>query len=227
MDTLSAERRVRNHLLIGLGVLSTLGVAAMVGADGGTADRLSIVSAYQCLFLLGAALLIGPIKAWDRGRPVGNSHTRRDVGIWAGITALLHFFLANVLAMNYTYLEVFVDNASRPPDAAARMQLYTTGTILGYVVAVVFLLLMLLSSDFMLRKFGMRWWKRLQRLSYVVFAATVVHAFAFQILESRPRRWIAVVTLVTLCIALAQLGGMAAVRRGPLQLRSKTPLRKK
>jgi len=221
MTALSAEQRIRNHLFLGIGVLSTLGVAAMAGVDGGAADRLSIVSAYQCLFLLGAALLIGPIKARTSGRAVGNSHTRRDVGIWAGLTGLLHFFLANILSMNYTYLSLFVDNASRPPSADVRSQMYTGGTIMGYIVAVLILLLLGLSSDWMLRKVGMRWWKRLQRLSYTMFALTCAHAFAFQLLESRPRRWIAVVIIVTAGVLLAQLAGVAAVRRGPLSERHK------
>ncbi|MBT8422725.1 MAG: hypothetical protein KJP03_06380, partial [Gammaproteobacteria bacterium] len=144
MEVLTAERRIRNHLLLALGVVTTLAAAAQAGPDPSALDRLSFVSAYQCLLLLGAALLIGPIKAWDNGFPVGNSHTRRDVGIWAGITGMLHFFLANVLSMNFSYLEFFVENASRPPSAEVRNQLYSTGTILGYVIAVVFLILMAL-----------------------------------------------------------------------------------
>lgn len=225
--SLPGTKRIRNHVLLGLGALGTLGLATLAGDADSTADRLSIVSAYQCLLLLGAALLIGPINARASGRPVGNSHLRRDIGIWAGLTGLLHFFLANALAMNYSYLELFVDNAARAPTAAIRMQLYTAGTILGYVVAVVFLLLMVLSSDFMLRKVGMRWWKRLQRLSYLIFAATVAHAFMFQALESRPPAWVIVVAAVALGIVLAQLGGRAAVRRDPRQSRSKRPSRRK
>ena len=217
MEVLTAERRIRNHIILALGVVSILGVAAKAGTAGGTLDRLSFVSAYQCLVLLGAALLIGPIKAWDTGYPVGNSHTRRDVGIWAGITGMLHFFLANVLSMNYSYLEFFVENASRPPSAEVRSQLYTTGTITGYIVAVLFLLLMALSNDIWVRKIGMRWWKRLQRLSYLVFGLTAAHAFVFQLLESRSRRWILFVGLVTAGVVLAQLGGNRAVRRGLLR----------
>ena len=219
MEVLTAERRIRNHLILALGVVSTLGVAAKAGVDGGALDRMSFVSAYQCLLLLGAALLIGPIKAWDSGFPVGNSHTRRDVGIWAGITGMLHFFLANVLSMNYSYLEFFVDNATRPPSAEVRSQLYTTGTITGYVVALLFLILMALSNDIWVRKIGMRWWKRLQRMSYLVFGLTVAHAFLFQILESRSRRWILGVGLVTIGVVFAQIWGMRAVNRGPLKKR--------
>ncbi len=53
-------------------------------------SRLSIATAYPALFLTAAALSIGP---WNvlRGRtnPV-SFDLRRDLGIWAGIMALLH-----------------------------------------------------------------------------------------------------------------------------------------
>src|SRR5437868_3026932 len=55
-----------------------------------TISRLSIATAYPALFLMAVAILLGP---WNvlRGRsnPV-SFDLRRDLGIWAGITALLH-----------------------------------------------------------------------------------------------------------------------------------------
>ena len=217
MEVLTPERRIRNHLLLAAGVVLTLWMAAKAGTAAGTLGRLSFVTAYQCLLLLAAALVIGPIKAWDKGRPVGNSHTRRDVGIWAVITGMIHFALANKLSMNLSYLNIFVENASRPPAADARMQLYSSGTILGYLIAVVFILLVVLSNDRMIRWVGFRWWKRLQRLAYFAFAMTCAHAFLFQILESRSRRWTVGVVLVMAGVLFAQLWGVASVRRGPMR----------
>ncbi len=205
--------RLRNHL--GLAAVSgaALGAAALLGGEMAAADNLSIVSAYLCLLFFSAALLIGPVRVWRGGAPLLNTHLRRDIGIWGGLTGLVHFFLANVLAMNYEYLGLFVENATVPPSAEVRDQLYLWGTLLGYVVAVLILILLALSSDRVLRMVGTRWWKRLQRLSYVVFMATVLHAFAFQVLETRPPLWILVISAVALVVIGMQLTGLAKVKR--------------
>lgn len=205
--------RLRNHLsLAGASALS-LGIAAWLGGSNGAADNLSIISAYLCLLFICAALLIGPSRIWRGGAPILNIHLRRDIGIWAGLMGLLHFFLANVLAMNFEYQALFVENAVGPPSAAVRDQLYLWGIILGYVVAVLVLILMALSSDKVLRMVGARWWKRLQRLSYFAFAATVVHAFAFQILETRPPLWIVLVSAATVTVISMQVIAFCKVKR--------------
>ena len=204
--------RLRNHLSLGAISAASLGIAAWLGGEAAAADNISIVSAYLCLLLFSLALLIGPARVWRGGAPILNTHMRRDIGIWGGLTGLVHFFLANALAMNFEYLGLFVENATVPPSAEVRDQLYLWGTILGYVVALLILVLLALSSDRVLRAVGARWWKRLQRLSYVVFVATVLHAFAFQILETRPSLWVVVVSAITLVVIGMQLTGFAKNR---------------
>jgi DMSO/TMAO reductase YedYZ heme-binding membrane subunit len=202
--------RLKNHVSLSIVTAVSLGVAAVVGPAG---DQLSIVSAYLCLFLLGAALLIGPLNVFRNGKTLGNSYFRRDVGIWAALNGLLHFYLANVLSMSYEYLAVFVEGSTLPPSPEVRSQLYIWGTILGYVIAVLFIVLLGLSNDRILRKVGVIGWKRLQRLSYAGFIFTCAHAFAFQILESREMLWIMVVSFVTLLVLIGQGYGFAAIKR--------------
>lgn len=206
------NKRLRNHVWLAAISCALLWIPALNGDVGSLADRLSILSAYLCLILFAAALLVGPLQARGSGQPLLNNHLRRDIGIWAGLSALLHFWLANVLAMTWKYVGIFVENAPAPPSAAVRDQLYLWGTILGYVVAVIVLVLLTISSDLMLRKIGKRWWKRLQRLTYVVFIATVLHAFAFQILESRQSVWVILVVLITAAVAGLQIAGFRKVR---------------
>ena len=205
--------RLKNHLALGVLSFAGLGAAAIVGAPETAADRLSIVSAYLCLLLLGLALLIGPASVLRSGRLVVNSYIRRDTGIWAATTGLVHFYLANVLSMNYEYLGTYVDNAVQPPAAAVRSTLYSSATISGYVIALLFIMLLLLSSDGMMRKLGLKWWKRLQRLSYLAFVLTCIHAFEFQVLETRPIFWVVVVLAVAIATVCIQFIGFLAVRK--------------
>jgi len=205
------KKRVAVHSALAVASFISLGVGAFIGP---AADQLSIVSAYLCLLLLGLVLLIGPFNAVRKGRPLFNSYLRRDLGIWAAANGLFHFYLANVLSMNYEYLGAYVENAAAPPAAAVRSNLYGGGTISGYIVAVLFMLLLLLSSDWMLRKVGRKWWKRMQRTSYLCFALSAAHAFAFQVLESRPLFWVLVVAALTLLVGVVQGMGVKAVING-------------
>lgn len=210
--------RNQRHFVLAASTVLFFAVAAGSGSASSIADRLSIVSAYVCLALLGYALLIGPAQAMATGRPIVNTYIRRDVGIWAAFCGLVHFVLANILSMNDAYLDHFVNLAETPPATEFRSQLYTWGTIFGYIVAVLFLLLLGLSSDRVFRVIGPRWWKRLQRAIYLVFVFTVAHAFAFQILESRQGLLISIVVFISLLIPAGQVFGIAAVRKRALSL---------
>jgi methionine sulfoxide reductase heme-binding subunit len=202
-----------NHGVLVAILVMVLGISVILGTDAEAADRLSIVSAYLCLFLLGIVLLIGPWHAAETGRTAANIYLRRDIGIWAALSGLLHFYLANVLSMNYEYLGTFVENAAVPPSAEIRSELYSWGTISGYVIAVIFIVLLGLSSDRTLRFLGVKWWKRIQRVSYLGFIFTCAHGFAFQVLESREMLWIGVIGLVILITLTGQAFGIVSVRK--------------
>lgn len=207
------RRRWLRHLALAAALTVIMLVAAVSGPDAGALDRQSIVSAYLCLGLLCVTLLIGPWRAVSDGRVPSNNYLRRDIGIWAALIGMVHFLLANMLSMNYAYLGRYVTDAAAAPSAEVRRQLYNYGTITGYVVAVLFLLLLGLSSDRVMRRVGLRWWKRLQRSSYVAFALTALHGFAFQALESRPPVWVALVVAAGAMVLGGQAWGRTALRR--------------
>jgi DMSO/TMAO reductase YedYZ heme-binding membrane subunit len=81
------------------------------------------------------------------------------------------------------------------------------------LIAVLLVLLLVLSSDRVLRRLGSTWWKRLQRSAYFAFLLTVGHGFAFQALESRSAGLIVVLALVTAAVIALQLRGAALYRR--------------
>jgi sulfoxide reductase heme-binding subunit YedZ len=205
--------RTRHHFtLAGLNG-GCLAIAAVSGSAAGLADRFSIVTAYLCLGLLCAGLAIGPIRAIRSGRPTVNNYLRRDIGIWAGLTGLAHLVIATALSMSPEYMEAFVAIANTPPSEAVRTALFTWSTIAGLVIGVLLLILLALSNDRTLQWLGIRWWKRVHRLSYLAFALTAAHGLAFQVLESRPAGLVALVVLTTLAIFVFQITGVRRVRK--------------
>jgi sulfoxide reductase heme-binding subunit YedZ len=206
------SRRTKHHLgLAGLNG-ACLAVAAVSGSAAGLPDRFSIVTAYLCLGLLCTGLAIGPIRAIGNGRPTVNNYLRRDIGIWAGLTGLAHLVIATALSMSPEYMGAFVTIANTPLSEAVRTALFTWGTIAGLVVGVLLLILLAVSNDKTLQWLGIRWWKRVHRLSYLAFALTAAHGLAFQALESRAGSLIALVVLGTLAIFVLQMTGVRRVR---------------
>ena len=85
------HRRIARHMVIALATLACVSLFwELFSIRLDVISRFSISTAYPALFLTAAAATIGP---WNvlRGRtnPV-NFDLRRDLGIWAGIMALLH-----------------------------------------------------------------------------------------------------------------------------------------
>ena len=172
-------------------------------------SHLSIATAYPALALTSAALVLGP---WNllRGRynPV-SFDLRRDLGIWAGIMALMHTVVGlNVHLRGRPWL-YFVDEHKR-----LRHDVFGFGNDTGLIAALLFLLLLAISNDLSLRRLGTRRWKSLQRWTYVAAALTLLHAIAYQQVEKRQAAYQVMVWGLTALWTALQLAGWSRTKRG-------------
>lgn len=207
--------RTIRHLLLAGGIAAAAAVAAWSGAPADALDRASLAIAWACVLLLAAALSIGPAHALRHGRPLTNNLLRRDLGIWGALCGLAHLAIAFDISMTPAYMQLWVDGSTAWPAPATRRSLYFWAVIGSLVIAAIFALLLALSSNWMLRVVGVKWWKRLQRLSYIAFALTVAHGLAFQVIESRTVVLVAALVGVTLAVLAAQLAGRNRCRKVP------------
>ncbi len=91
---LVSRDRLRAHLALAAGTIAGCELAFIYDPSAVFAEPLSVGLGYVSLVYLVASLLIGPLYlARQRRNPV-NLYLRRDVGIWAGVTALLHVFFS-------------------------------------------------------------------------------------------------------------------------------------
>jgi sulfoxide reductase heme-binding subunit YedZ len=148
-------------------------------------ERISVASAWLCMGLMCAALLIAPLQRLRGRQPSLNIYVRRDLGCWAALHGLLHFVAGNVVAMDPVYVGQFVRGNPAPPPAPVREVLFSGGAILGLVIAAVFLLLLAISSDRAVRWLGPARWKKLQWSAHIALWLSVIHGIAFQVLEAR------------------------------------------
>lgn len=205
------KRTIRHLALAGASVLVSL-TAAAAAPPGQALDAISFATAWLCLLFLAAALLIGPLHVLRTGRLVGNHLLRRDLGIWGAVTGLVHLALAFKVSMTPEYMQVYVYGAESWPAPEMRRAMYRWAVIASLVIAALFLLLLALSNNAAIRLLGHRWWKRLQRASYLAFVLTVAHSAAFQLIEARSPWLAAALALITAAVIAAQVAGWSRLR---------------
>jgi len=197
-------QRLRNHLIIGGGsILLAVAVSLLLPYETVT-ERISVITAWLCLGLLAAALLFGPLYLVGRQSQAANHYLRRDIGIWTALQGLAHFYFGNLVAMNDGYMNAFVRSIDAAPSAAVREQLFGWGSVFGLLVGVLFIVLLVISSDWSLRLLGVKRWKRTQKIAVVALWLTLAHGIAFQVLEAR---------YLVLCIMLLCGVSVVLVRR--------------
>ena len=197
------QRRIARHVTI---ALTTLAITALFwklfAARQDVISHLSIATAYPALLLTAAALLLGPWNVLSgRDNPL-SFDLRRDLGIWAGIMALLHTGVGlNVHLRGRPWL-YFIDQHDR-----VRHDLFGFGNDTGLIAAFLFLLLLAISNDLSLRRLGTRKWKSLQRWTYLAVGLTLMHGVAYQHIEERQAVYKSVLWGVTAVVAAFQITG--------------------
>jgi sulfoxide reductase heme-binding subunit YedZ len=163
-------------------------------------SRASFATAYPALVLLGATLVIGPLNLL-RHRPSPVSiDLRRDLGIWAGILAILHTAVGQCVHLRgRPWLYYIYGPAEHHHRLALRHDLFGIANYSGAIATLIVVALFATSNDFSLRALGTRQWKQLQRWNYAAAALVALHAFAYQGIEKQRPQFVAVVIA---CVAI-------------------------
>jgi sulfoxide reductase heme-binding subunit YedZ len=147
--------------------------------------RLSFGSAYVAIAFLTITLAIGPLNAVRGARRPVSIDSRRDVGIWAAIWAVIHTVVGLQVHMRGRMAEYFFHPGDKPLLARVRYDMFGLANDAGLVATVVIAILAAISNDWSLRRLGGPRWKRVQQLNYLLFAVVIIHAILYQIIENR------------------------------------------
>jgi len=203
------QRRIVRHVTIAF--ITFAGTALfwrLFSARRDLISHLSIATAYPALFLTAAAVLLGPWNVLRRRPNPVSFDLRRDIGIWAGIMAILHTAIGlNVHLRGRPWL-YFIDQHHN-----VRHDLFGFGNDTGLIAALLFLLLLAISNDLSLRRLGTRKWKSLQRWTYAAAALTILHAVAYQRIEKRHMGYETALWATTAVVAAFQIVGWWQTKR--------------
>ncbi len=164
-------------------------------------EQLSISTGYLALGFVGLTLLLGSLNLLLRRRNPVSSYLRRDIGMWAAAAIVAHVILG-VRSMGINFYYFFIDEG-RP-----RVNSFGWGNWTGLVALVIVVGLLTISTDRSLRELKAKRWKSLQRLNYVLFAMSVLHAFFYGALLRATSPFTLVLFFIVGAVFAAQASGI-------------------
>jgi len=168
-----------------------------------------MATAYSSLLFLCVTLLLGPWNTLRRRPNPVSFDLRRDIGIWAGVLAILHTAVGLTVHLRGRMWMYFFKQ--RHP-LKFQTGFFGSANYVGLLSALLFLMLLAISNDLSLRALGLERWKTLQRWTYVAVGLAIVHGILFQLVEKRHLPWVLVFAILSLCIVAVQLTGVVYVR---------------
>jgi len=198
------SRLWRHHLPLALA--SAAGIAALhfTRPYPDFLSRASFATAYPALVLLTATLLVGPSN-WLRQKPNPvSSDLRRDLGIWAGILAVVHTAIGQCVHLRgHPWLYYIYGPTERHHSFPIRHDAFGFANYTGAISTLLVLALLATSNDYSLRNLGTGGWKKLQRWNYAVFALAGAHALLYQEAIEKQQPWFVAVVIVCIAITVA------------------------
>lgn len=175
--------------------------------------RASLGTAYAGLFFLAASLIIGPLNVILKKQNPPSSNLRRDVGITAGIFAVLHVVFGLQVHFGGDILTYFFHKNAAEGRLLLRLDPFGIANHTGLLATVIFLFLLALSNNVSLRALRVRRWKSFQRWNYAAALLVIVHSALYQLLERRHFAFVALFLFVAGTVVVLQLVGFHAFAR--------------
>lgn len=178
-------KRIGEHILYFSG--GTLAGVVFAWAIGTTrpVQAVSLLTAYASYMLMAAALLIGPLRVLTGDRHRLSIRVRRNLGIWAGLFAIIHVIAGLNVHFKGRFWQYFFFPDRHGFFLALRYDFFGFTNYVGLIAILITVVLLALSNDSSIRRLGPHKWKTLQRLSYPLFGLLIVHGFIYQALEHR------------------------------------------
>jgi sulfoxide reductase heme-binding subunit YedZ len=134
---------------------------------------------YIAIVLIVISLVIGTIKMLLNRETLISKDFRRDLGIIAGILALIHSLTGLFVHLRGKNWQYFLNKTEH--GYSIRLDTFGLANYFGVVSASIIILLLLTSNNYSIRNLGSDKWKNIQRLSYLMFILAIVHSVYYRI----------------------------------------------
>jgi sulfoxide reductase heme-binding subunit YedZ len=144
-----------------------------------TITFIAFASGFISLTILSISLILGTLGLIRQRKNNVSTYFRRDIGIMGGFLALCHSItglFVHLRGKTWLYFLNKTDNSY-----AIRLDNFGLANYTGLIAALLILVLIVTSNDFMLRKLKPVPWKNIQRLAYFMYAFIMVHCYFYRI----------------------------------------------
>ena len=205
-------RRIAFHVFLGVAsCILVLGFVQFLRSPDLT-YQISMATAYGSLLLMALSLLIGPWNVLRRQANPLSSYLRRDIGIWAGILAVVHVIAGLQVHMVGKMWLYFLPSPEARSILPVRLDPFGLTNYAGLIATVIVVMLLCLSNNASIRALGGKRWKSLQRWNYAAAVLVCLHGWVYQFLEKRNLGFVLFFTIVAIVVLMVQLAGFRRAR---------------
>lgn len=145
-------------------------------------DTMSFIAqatGYISIIILSISLIIGSLNLLLKHKNPISTNLRRDISITGGILAVIHSItglFVHLRGKTWLYFLNKTDNGY-----SIRHDNFGLANYTGLISALIIILLIIISNDYLLKKLNPGKWKNIQRLSYLMFILIIFHCYYYRI----------------------------------------------
>lgn len=137
------------------------------------------VSGYIAIVVIAVTLIIGPLNILlNRNNPV-SSYFRRDIGISGGILGVIHSITGLFVHLRGNMWQYFTEKTGT--GYKIRLDDFGIANYTGLMSALLILVLLATSNNYLFLKLKVAQWKNIQRLSYLMVILAFVHIVYYRL----------------------------------------------
>lgn len=178
MNTANLKGRLLKHYLVFS--LLTIIPAVILFIFRGRRDLITYCAwstGYLSVVLLAFTLVIGPLKLIRKLKNPLSTYFRRDIGIFAGVLAIVHSVTGLFVHLRgKMFLYFFKESES---GYSIRFDSFGLANYTGLISAGLIIILLITSNDKTIIWLTPGKWKNIQRLSYLMFVLVLVHSYFY------------------------------------------------
>ena len=172
--------RFKSHYLSFLSVILTAGlIFYFKWSNKDVITFITDATGYISIAGIAISLIIGPLNLFlHRKNPV-STYFRRDLGITAGILAVIHSITGLFVHFRGNNWQYFLTKTEH--GYSIILDDFGLAHYTGLISSFIIVLLIVTSNDYLLRKLNAVNWKIIQRFSYLMFVFAIIHSVYYRI----------------------------------------------
>jgi len=172
--------RLKKHYLP---LLSLVLIAGLIfyfkRANRDTITFITQATGYISIIILSISLIIGSVNLLLNHKNPISTYLRRDISIIGGALAVIHSITGLFVHLRGKTWLYFLNNTDH--GYSIRLDNFGLANYTGLISALIIILLIIISNDYLFKKLNPTKWKNIQRLSYLMFILILIHCYYYRI----------------------------------------------